>query len=430
MLKGVRIAVFLTIIFLAGFSVASAAPVLSSDPADSSSAAIGTDINYSWMPASSRDNCITFLPPGASSWDNWICPGGSQGNYTKNTAGLTAGFFKAIAATKKCRFLFWSCSWEYSNQVSTQLFAPATQIVKADIKVNGSDKDITVNYRSEVDVKWTSENAGSCQITPCTLSFPNVCDTTSGQEKAVVDTTTDFIATCFSPNGSEVSAPDVVRVNAVVPPRPINNPPRVTSLSPQQQDYCASPLGWTLSWEFSDPDAGSYQSAYQIKISDADTGKEILSRLYYSSSNSFAVPSGALSFGKSYSWKIKVWDDKLKTAEADGENFMTLSHRPPQSDFSWLPQLSKPAAGEKINFSDSTYFYDSSASGRKWLWSFPAGMAVLSPLNESSAAAKAAQSGVYNVVLNAADSDNLTCAVTKPVGVGRTPPSVKEIFPR
>lgn len=414
-------------------SHAQAAPILNSNPDDGSYAAIGAGVNYSWVPSSNRNNCIRFLEPGSLVWNDWDCLGGSHNSYIKDTTNLAVGALKAEVSIKKCAFFFWGCSWDYSNQASVNLYRPYFQEVVADIKANGSDQDISVDSGREVDITWSSTGAGSCNITPCTLSMPNDCTSPSGEEKAVVPInpgikTTDFRAICFSPDGSEVSQPDVIRVTVSAPPKPVNSPPQVTPLAPQQRDYCAAPLIWTLSWNFSDPNPGDYQTVYQVSIAKADTGREVLSRVYYASSNFFAIPAGVLDFNTAYTWKIKVWDNNLASTEARGSNFATIPHRPPAPDFGWSPQTVRPSINQKIYFYDKTSFYDSSLTNRSWFWALPAGLVVLSPANQSSLWAASPQAGDYNVQLRTTDSDSLSCAVSKPVNVGKLPSVIKEIF--
>ena len=426
--------VIFTIVLVGGLSwffPVLAAPGLSALPPDGSTVQIGSVIDYSWNPVSTRENCINFrLPTG--NWSGWICLGARIGSYSENTGNLLVGQLSAQVATKRCSFLGLICSWDYSNVASHDLFLapssppPPTQQVTADIKINGSDQNVTVTSGSTVDVTWSSTNAGSCTITPCTLSFPNTCNSTNGEEIVVVTNPTDFSATCFAPDGSEVSQPDTIKVNIG---QPKNNPPVVTALNPQSPiNYCANPLGWILSWNFSDPDANSFQSAYQISINDAATGRAVLSRLYYSSSNSFAVTAGALAFNKTYSWKIKVWDNNLATAETTGPNFATLPHSPPVVDFNWQPM--RPSTNQKVDFFDTTLFYDRVPAARSWQWILPAGIQALSSTDTYNLSAKAERSANYDVVLNSTDSENLTCAKTKSISVGRAVPRIKEIFPR
>mgnify|MGYP001574470622 FL=1 len=402
-------------------------------PPDCSQVQIGQTIDYSWDPISARDNCVGFYRPGASGWDDWLCLGRRIGSYSKSTAGLPAGKLSARVAIRKCSFFGFSCSWDYSNTTAHNLLLsppppPPSQQVTADIKANGSDTEISVRPGTAVDITWSSVNAASCDITPCSFSFPNTCQSPNGSQRSVISQTTDFTAVCYSSDGSEVSQRDTIRVVAELPK---NTLPSVTSKTPQAPaDYCVSPLTWTLSWNFSDPDAGSFQSAYQIRIFDASNGREVLSRLYYSSSQSFAVPAGALAFNKTYSWKIKVWDNEYATAESDGFNFTTLAHRPPKIDFYWRPFLQRLSAGETINLYDDTNFYDTAPPRRQWNWILPAGMTALSPTDTYNISAKAERMGIYNITLQATDSEDLTCSATKNITIGRSVPTIKEVIPR
>jgi len=67
----------------------------------------------------------------------------------------------------------------------------------------------------------------------------------------------------------------------------------------------------TLSWTFSDPDAGDSQSAYDVLIYNSN-GTSLIrdSGWINSSANSYTVPAGTLTSGTTYSWIVKVKDSK------------------------------------------------------------------------------------------------------------------------
>ncbi|NQX68953.1 S8 family peptidase [Paenibacillus alba] len=75
------------------------------------------------------------------------------------------------------------------------------------------------------------------------------------------------------------------------------NPQVLTSLSP------------ALNWTFSDPDAGDYQSSYDVQLYSQD-GSTLISDSGWINSSiaSYSVPSGKLNRGTTYAWKVKVKD--------------------------------------------------------------------------------------------------------------------------
>lgn len=67
----------------------------------------------------------------------------------------------------------------------------------------------------------------------------------------------------------------------------------------------------SLQWAFLDPDAGDYQSAYDVVVNQVSTGTEVF-RTGQTASNltSVTVPSGKLNRGETYSWMVSVKDSK------------------------------------------------------------------------------------------------------------------------
>ena len=118
----------------------------------------------------------------------------------------------------------------------------------------------------------------------------------------------------------------------------INSPPAATPLPVSPVDYCdksCPPI--ILNWTFSD-DPGDTQSAYQIQIDNSgssfpspevDTGKVINSGGSY-------TPSVCLSFGETYYWRVKVWDnhDLESSPPLPFSSFQTDS-KWPSPNFTW-----------------------------------------------------------------------------------------------
>lgn len=219
------------------------------------------------------------------------------------------------------------------------------------------------------------------------------------------------------------------------PPPPPNDPPTVTPVSPQAPaDYCAAPYGWTLNWNYSDPQ-GDSQAAYQVVIKDGgnvvkDTGQ------INSSSNSYAIPLGTLDFNKTYSWTVKVWDNnsnQLSSGAINGLNFSTIKHAAPAVLFSWAP--TRPAKDEQVTFTDGTTVSGGSLKS-SFLWTFPAEATLLSSTNGSQAVAKFGASGAKSIRLKVTDSDGLQCEKSTgdngipSFNIGRGIPQFREIAPR
>jgi len=162
-------------------------------------------------------------------------------------------------------------------------------------------------------------------------------------------------------------------------------------------DYCfvsAPPI--ILSWEFSDPDPGDVQTAYQVQIGNNDTGK-------VASGNTEYAPTG-LSYNTTYSWRVKVWDLLDDSSSwANGTPFTTPVHAYPQPGFTWIPLF--PSPGDPIQFQDETVFAPGSFN-QSWLWSFGDGTTS----SQQNPAHTYEENGAYVVALSSSDDSGL-CGV-------------------
>jgi len=199
-------------------------------------------------------------------------------------------------------------------------------------------------------------------------------------------------------------------INVTVPI--INNPPSATNLSVTQGDYCsASSPPVILSWQFSDPDAGDSQSAYQVQVDnnsdfsspEKDSGKVL------SSSNSYA-PTG-LSYSTTYYWRVKVWDSKdSSSAWATGPSFTTL-HAYPRPDFSWSPE--NPQVKQSVQFTDKSQAFEATITN--WSWVFQDGDPATS--SSQNPKIKFLSQGSKWVTLTVTDSTGYSCSIKKTVNV-------------
>jgi hypothetical protein len=210
----------------------------------------------------------------------------------------------------------------------------------------------------------------------------------------------------------------------VITTLPFNQAPSAINLSVTQDDYCGytSPAVF-LSWEFSDPDVGDTQTAYQVQVDDnsdfssieKDSGKVI------SSSNQYS-PTG-LSYDSAYYWRVKVWDSEdAESIWAEGPFFSTGSQLP-YVDFTWSP--SEPAAEEIIQFTDLTLFYGTPGT-ESWAWDFDEDS--ITDSTEQNPTWTYSSSGDHIVVLTAAD-DKGTCSVSKTLTATAPLPEWKEVPP-
>ncbi|MEF3302385.1 Ig-like domain repeat protein [Paenibacillus sp. GYB003] len=100
------------------------------------------------------------------------------------------------------------------------------------------------------------------------------------------------------------------------PPNAEPNAPSITSPSWGQWLNTRTP---TVSWNFSDPDAGNYQSAFYIEIVNSAYSSVLWSSGWINSgSTSYTFPSGAFSSDGNYYVRIKVKDQNGAVNRANG----------------------------------------------------------------------------------------------------------------
>ena len=220
-----------------------------------------------------------------------------------------------------------------------------------------------------------------------------------------------------------------------------NVAPTVEALPPlEPSDYCASPFGWALNWDFLD-DNGDTQYAYQVVITDQGTGSVVKDTgKVVSSSGSYNVLLGTLDFNKTYDWNVTVWESDLErlSAQADGQSFTTIKHAAPALSFSMAP--ARPSKDEEVTLTDTTTT-SGGATKTAWDWDFSNvdGVTLLGPTDEPTVLLTFTTSGAKNGILSVTDSDDLTCTKDSNsnsgdnlpnISIGRGIPSFQEIIPR
>jgi PKD repeat protein len=119
----------------------------------------------------------------------------------------------------------------------------------------------------------------------------------------------------------------------------------------------------------------------------------------------------ALSFGKTYKARVRVWDSKGGVSEwKESEPWSPPKHPYPQVGFSWTPISS--FIDEAVSFTDRTVYSDGSASTgqRKWLWDFGDGESaeVQNPTHYY------AGFGTFGIVATVTDKDGYACTSLVP----------------
>jgi len=208
-----------------------------------------------------------------------------------------------------------------------------------------------------------------------------------------------------------------------------NQPPSVNNLSATQMDYCIVTWPTTIfSWNFTDPDIGDTQSAYQVKIDnnsnfsspEVDSGK-----VPCTPPCSFATLPGFLSWDTTYYWQLKVWDSKdLSSAWISGSSFTIPKHQYPTINFSWAPQ--SPSTNENTQFTDQSTVYGG-ATKSSWAWTFQDGNPVNSA--QQNPLVKFLSIGTKSVTLKVTDSDGFSCQAQKTINSQLPLPDWIEIPP-
>jgi hypothetical protein len=178
------------------------APLSTELKADISGTAQG-NINYTfWKDCDSGCNTVADCQTACGSWD---------AKYD-NQSSLSQSYFTAYGSagtyTAKVVAERESLSAEDRTNVVVNTPPPAPT---ADIKANGSDGPITVEFNSSVDVNWTSENATSCSVSPTGWS-----GTSGSQSSGELTASVTYLLDCIGPGGGAEDSV-TVNVNSLIP---------------------------------------------------------------------------------------------------------------------------------------------------------------------------------------------------------------------
>jgi len=224
-----------------------------------------------------------------------------------------------------------------------------------------------------------------------------------------------------------------------------NRPPTATNLKvTKPADYCGTSPYVFLSWQFSDPDPGDTQGAYQVQVDNNSnfSSPEIDSSKVFSSSKSYTASN--LSYKTTYFWRLKVWDNHdAQSSWISGPSFTTPLHIYPDPDFTWSPP--SPSVDEVTQFcavqeagicpENVSTCYDInnnpiSCSGETFLWTFPAGTKFATGTSATSENPRVKFDSTGQKVVSLQITDDIgTCSITKQVGVTFPLPEWEEAAP-
>jgi hypothetical protein len=129
-----------------------------------------------------------------------------------------------------------------------------------------------------------------------------------------------------------------------------NQKPIVTPTGVTWDNCCFKKISIpTFHWNYSDPD-GDPMAGYEIKIyGETDTffASSTGVSFEYTLQDTTWIENNLL-FGKTYSWEIRVVDNRGAWSDWVSTNFTTPSHPHPWVSFNWYPQ--RPSVGEAVQF--------------------------------------------------------------------------------
>ncbi len=158
-----------------------------------------------------------FSASGGNGTFSWSAPGGtnSSGSGPNFTAGYSSSGIQTVTVT----------SAGQSSVCMVNVAQTASQPPTVDLKVNGFDGQITINYNTSAILTWASNNATSCNATANpssnTWSGPKVVNSSTGESTGGLTQNIVFSIVCTGTGGS---ASDNVTV--LVNPTTYYNPPQ------------------------------------------------------------------------------------------------------------------------------------------------------------------------------------------------------------
>ncbi|MEK7636220.1 MAG: hypothetical protein AAB362_00840 [Patescibacteria group bacterium] len=183
-----------------------------------------------------------------------------------------------------------------------------------------------------------------------------------------------------------------------------------------------------ISWTFIDRNGIPTNSkAYQVQITSPiswDSGKIVSDTL------SVQIPSGILSYGVSYNYQVRAWDDAVSGTPSPFVlgTLTTPSARGPTIDFTTTPVT--PIQGQDTIFNSTTV-----ANGGKTIspsgyqWTFPSGFLPsapsTAPYTGASETIKLMNTGPQSVTLWAIDSEGVSSQITKSITITNPRPIIE-----
>ncbi|MBI2459338.1 MAG: cadherin-like domain-containing protein [Parcubacteria group bacterium] len=342
---------------------------------------------------------------------------------------------------------------------------------------NGALIEFTMNFVSNYSLTITKSGAGSGTVTSapagidcgatCSASYVNGTAVTLTASPAVGSAFTGWSgAGCSGVGACNITMDAVKTVDAAF----AASPAAVGLSAPNWNFFNAAKLGALkafLKWQFSDPNPGASESAYQVIVDTdndpltpplIDTGKclgynnpSVKCRINLGVDSYQVHDQADLSYNTKYYWWVKVWNNydltsalKQYDTEPDTDNddgdpftFTTYKSEFPNADFIWFPV--KPSRGEAVQLTDKSKYYPNAApepafdcdeAHCAWLWTGPAD-AVIDNARAKNPKITFSSSGQMSVTLKVTDKNNgYYTNLTKILDLNRKLPSWKEVKPK
>ena len=314
-----------------------------------------------------------------------------------------------------------------SDSVTVNVGGPSV-----DIKADGSNGPITVEWNANPTLAWTVANASSCVASAVPASgygnWSGSKDASTGTHSQSTSNLTvpqknTYTITCTG-NGS---ASDSVEVT-VNPPKPTVGPGDPTYTAP---DYCSSGPGGYVTWSYSDP-SGSTQTAYEVQITNTGNFNNPFydSGQLNSSSHVFSIPNGVLQFNLGYKARVRVWN--TYNSASDWSNPTNTFNTPnyaypdvePPYQFTWSP--TRPQQNKPVQFTDHTAFGGGNSNSREWNWNFGDG----GTSTQQNPAHTYTVAGSYTITEIATDAANQSCGYSQSLNIQKPIPVIKEVAPK
>lgn len=370
---------------------------------------------------------LSATPSGDSTLSNWSgCDSGANGNQCTLTMDsnktVTATFNLNSAPPEVCE----DPNANNQGQPLPCTYPPPGSVVEScdinisgtssvDIKANGSDGPISIDFNTPANLTWDSSSVGSCNASG---DWSGSKALSGSQSTGNLNQIRRYAFTLSCSGISSTSDTVFIDINS--------QSPMVSDVTSVGPDYCVSGPVAIVNWSYSDP-LGSPQSKYQVQIDNdlSFNSPEVDSGVVSCGAcRSYATSLGLLQFNNTYRARVRVWNQfDVVSPWTESSSWSTPPHAYPQVNFTWAPANIK--INSSVQFTDQTIF-NGPVGGRSWQWVFGNGDFS----GQQNPSTMYSMEGSYNPTLTATDAAGQSCSLSKPLNIQKSLPKWKEILPR